>query len=169
MKMAYDEVLAERVRQAVKKRSKAVEKKMFGGLCFMVKGHMACGVESERIVVRVGADAYEKALARPGAKPMDFTGRALKGFVYVGSSSVKNGRSLQKWIDMAVAHADSLPPKPARKKLAKSKASAKSKKVTTRKASAKKKPLRKKPASKSRTTARTAQRKTAKRQRRAVR
>ncbi len=127
--MAYDERLATRVRVAVQKRAKAVEKKMFGGLCFTVKGNMACGVQDDRVVVRVGPEAYEKALERPGVAPMDFTGRPLKGFVYVDKTGMKDARSLAKWVDLGVAHATSLPTK---KKTAK-------KKLPTKKKTAKKK------------------------------
>jgi hypothetical protein len=78
--MAYDEKLAQRVRQALSGQDGIVEKKMFGGLAFMLHGNMSVGVEKDRLMVRVGPDRYDEALARPHARPMDFTGRPMKGF-----------------------------------------------------------------------------------------
>jgi TfoX/Sxy family transcriptional regulator of competence genes len=77
----YDERLSERVRLALKPRRGISEKKMFGGLAFLLRGNMLCGVIDQDLLVRVGADAYEQALARPHAREMDFTGRPLKGVV----------------------------------------------------------------------------------------
>lgn len=74
--MAYDEGLARRVHAVLSGRDGVVEKKMFGGLAFMIEGNMCCGVIDESLMVRVGPDGYEDALARPHARPMDFTGRA---------------------------------------------------------------------------------------------
>ena len=82
--MAYDEKLADRVREVLQRRRGVSEKKMFGGLAFLVNGHMACGVQGDDLMVRVGPDAYDAALKKAGTRPMDFTGRPLKGMVYVG-------------------------------------------------------------------------------------
>ena len=107
----YDEGLAERVRGTLQDRHDVVEKKMFGGLCFMVSGHMCVGVETDRLMVRVGKDAHEEALAQPGAKPMDFTGRAMKGFVFVGVDHLGEDDELEAWVGRGLKHALSLPPK----------------------------------------------------------
>jgi len=88
-----------------------VEKKMFGGLCFMVRGHMACGIVRDEIMVRVGKERYEDALAQPYAREMDFTGRALKGMVYVSPKGVESDADLAAWVGRGTANAESLPPK----------------------------------------------------------
>ena len=100
--MAYDEKLAARVRKALAKRTDLSEKKMFGGIAFMLRGKMCCGVLKRDLVVRIGADRYAEALARPHARPMNFTGRALKGFIYVGPRGYKTPKVLQRWVDQAV-------------------------------------------------------------------
>ena len=109
--MAYDEKLAERVREVLKRRRGITEKKMFGGLAFMVNGHMACGVIGEDLMVRVGPGAYDAALEKTGARPMDFTGRPMKGMVYVGVSGHRRKPSLEAWVTQALSYARSLPPK----------------------------------------------------------
>ena len=108
--MPVDESLAERVRAHLKNR-RVEEKKMFGGLCFMVNGHMCCGVESDRLVIRIGPDAYDKALDRKYASPMNFTGRPLKGFVYVSKAGVKTTAAMASWLDSALAFVENLPSK----------------------------------------------------------
>ena len=106
--MAYDEVLAARVRAAVSDRAEADEKKMFGGLAFMVNTHMACGIVGDDLMVRVGAQAMAGALAEPHVRPMDFTGRPLKGFVYVSPAGYA-GPALGRWVRRAVAYAATVP------------------------------------------------------------
>lgn len=120
--MAFDEKLAARIRTALAGESGVVEKKMFGGLAFLFGGHMACGIVGEDLMVRVGPDGHERALAEPHARPMDFTGKPLKGMVYVAPEGVSTAKALRAWIDRALEHARTLPPKdgPApRKKSAK--------------------------------------------------
>ena len=114
--MAFDEQLAERVREHLATRPGYSEKKMFGGLCFLINGNMCCGVETDRLMLRVGPDLYEETLARKGAAPMDFTGRPMKGMVYVGQDSLKTSKALAQWIDIAAGFAESLPPKAPKKK-----------------------------------------------------
>ena len=109
--MPYDEKLAGRVRDALAGRRGVTEKKMFGGLSFLLNGSMCCGVARENLVVRVGPDQYEKALSKPSARPMDFTGRALQGFVYVSPTGSRTATSLKNWVDMRVDFARSLPKK----------------------------------------------------------
>ncbi len=95
----------------LKGKRKVEERKMFGGLTFMVRGNMACGVESDRLMVRVGSDAQDDALSRPHARPMDFTGRPMKGFVYVELSGLKRDIDLEAWVQRGVDFAMSLPAK----------------------------------------------------------
>lgn len=115
--MSYDEKLAMRVRQALGPRADVVEKKMFGGLCFMVNGSMCCGLTQTDMMVRVGPEQYEDALAEPHARPMDFTGRPLKGMVYVAPSGLRTQSALAKWVGRGVAFVSTLPAaKPRRRK-----------------------------------------------------
>ncbi len=109
--MAYDEELAERVREALGSVAGITEIKMFGGLCYTVGGNMAVGVNGEDLMVRIDPDAGDAALSEPGARPMDFTGRPMHGFLFVGPAGTKTDRALKTWIDRGVAHASSLPPK----------------------------------------------------------
>ncbi len=110
--MAIDESFAERVRTVLGEETPFSERKMFGGLCFMVGGNMACGVTGDdALMVRVGPEAYEKSLALKHARPMDFTGRPMKGFVFVEREGVSTKRNLRAWVGRGVAFAGSLPPK----------------------------------------------------------
>jgi len=109
--MAYDEGVAERLRDALVGEDGVAEKKMFGGVAFMLRGNMCCGVVGDELMLRVGPDAYEEALARPHARPMDFTGRPMRGMVYVGTQGFESDADLESWITMASAFAGALPPK----------------------------------------------------------
>ncbi len=109
--MAYNEHLAFRVREVLGDRQGLTEKKMFGGLGFMLKGNMCCGIVSDDLMFRVGADNHQDALAQPHARPMDFTGRAMKGFVYVGVQGLQEDGALDQWLERGVAFAQSLPKK----------------------------------------------------------
>lgn len=109
--MAYDEQLAQRVRQTLNSQDGIVEKKMFGGLAFMLHGNMSVGVEKDNLMVRCGPDRYEEALEKPHARPMDFTGRPMKGFVYVPPAGLAVDADLQEWVQMGVDFASSLPRK----------------------------------------------------------
>jgi hypothetical protein len=108
--VAYDERLATRVRALLTDRNDVSERKMFGGLTFMVSGHMCCGVNGDELIVRLDPDREEKALARPHARPMDFTGRPMRGFVTVQPEGLK-GAQLNPWVQEAVTRVESLPPK----------------------------------------------------------
>jgi TfoX/Sxy family transcriptional regulator of competence genes len=92
-------------------RRDVTEKKMFGGLAFLVRGNMCCGVVGERLMVRVGPAAYEAALSQPHAGEMNFTGRPMKGFVYVEPEGVESDRALRKWVARATGFVLELPPK----------------------------------------------------------
>lgn len=109
--MAYDEGVAERLREAYMSLPDVAEKKMFGGIAFMVGGHMSCGVVNDTLMVRVGPDQYDAALRRPHARQMDFTGKPLKGFVYVAPEGFEDDKHLQSWVEMSLAFVCSLPPK----------------------------------------------------------
>ncbi len=109
--MAYNEALANRVREALARETGVDEIKMMGGLCFMIGGHMALGIVGTELMTRVGPDGYERALAQVHAREMDLTGRSMKGFVLVGPAGISTKRSLASWVAPAIAFAKSLPPK----------------------------------------------------------
>ena len=108
--MAYDVKLAARVRALLSGRDDVAERPMFGGLTFMLGGHMCCGVNRDELVVRIDPVEEEAALGRPHARPMDFTGRRMRGFVTVRPEGLK-GPALNRWVRQAVVHAEALPPK----------------------------------------------------------
>jgi TfoX/Sxy family transcriptional regulator of competence genes len=110
--MAYDEDLAERVR-ALLPAEPVTERQMFGGLAFMLNGHMFCGVVKDTLMARLGPDAADRALDQPHVRPMDFTGRPMKGMVFIDPGGL-GGPELQRWVDAAAEYARTLPPKPAR-------------------------------------------------------
>jgi TfoX/Sxy family transcriptional regulator of competence genes len=109
--MAYDEDMAYRIRAVLAGQEGVTERKMFGGLAFMVNGHMCCGLAKGDLMVRVGPEQYEEALAQPHAREMDFTGRSMKGFVYVDSAGCGSDEDLRAWIDRGLAFVTSLQPK----------------------------------------------------------
>jgi TfoX/Sxy family transcriptional regulator of competence genes len=109
--MSYDESLATRIRDVLADRTDVVEKKMFGGLCFMVNGSMCCGLTKTDFMVRVGPDQYEEALAQPHARPMDFTGRPLAGMVYVAPEGLKTRARLAKWVKRGLTFVTTVPPR----------------------------------------------------------
>ena len=110
--MAYDEHLAQRVREIMASEEAVAERKMFGGLAFMLGCHMACGILGEELMLRLGPDGAEAALAREHVRPMDFTGRPMKGMVFVAPAGLR-GAALRRWVTRAVAFASGLPPKDA--------------------------------------------------------
>ena len=109
--MAYDEALAARIRSAFEGKPGVTERKMFGGVAFMVSGNMACGVTGDEIMVRVGPDNHEDALSRPHARPMDFTGRPMRGMVYVARPGFQSDQDLAAWVESGTSFARGLPPK----------------------------------------------------------
>ena len=108
--MAYDERLAERIRNVLADADGVSERKMFGGLAVLVDGNMACGVVGDTLMLRLGRDGADEALRRPNVRPMDFTGRPLTGLVYVDPAGLR-GVALRNWVERALAYARSLPPK----------------------------------------------------------
>ena len=111
--MPHDPELANRMRAALRRRTGITEKKMFGGYCWMLNGNMLCGVEVGRVMFRVGKVLEAEALARPGASPMDITGRPMRGVVWVRAEEA-NGMVLNAWIDLAVRYVGSMPPSSGR-------------------------------------------------------
>ena len=109
--MAYNETLAARVRKTLSRHKAVAEIKMFGGLCFTLHGNMCCGVLKSDLVLRVRPEDAPRYLAAPHVRPMDFTGRPMKNFLYVDPAGLKTATSLQKWIKRAADYALSLPPK----------------------------------------------------------
>lgn len=105
-----NEVLAARLRKAFTGRRNVAEKKMFGGVCFLLRGNMLCGMGEDKFMFRVGKAQDAAALQRPGAKPMDLTGRAMKGFVWVDPRRC-GARALKRWIAMAEDYVGRLPAK----------------------------------------------------------
>jgi TfoX/Sxy family transcriptional regulator of competence genes len=110
-KMAYDEKLAQRIRLEMAAIQGIVEKKMFGGIGFLIHGNMACGVNGENLIVRVGPQQYEAALAEPHVGPFDMTGRPMTGWVVIAPEGCATEQSLSSWIQRGVAVAQSLPEK----------------------------------------------------------
>jgi TfoX/Sxy family transcriptional regulator of competence genes len=110
--MAYDDDLADRIRGLLSERSAEVsERKMFGGIAFMVRDHMTVGVIGDELMVRVGKDAHEDAVAQPHARVMDFTGKPMPGMIYVAASGIADDTALGTWIDRGLAFTTTLPPK----------------------------------------------------------
>lgn len=108
--MPYDSKLADRIRDIAVPLG-MVEKKMFGGLGFLLEGNMCVGVWKETLIARVGPEAYEPALKRTGAKEFDITGRPMRGWVMIEAKAVKKEAALQQWIQLAVDFVLTLPPK----------------------------------------------------------
>ena len=113
--MAFNEDLANRVREALAERTRFDEIKMFGGICFTVRGNMTLGVIKDDLMVRVGPDAHASSLKKPGARIMDFAKRPMVGFIYVDETGVKTKKALGGWADAALAFNATLPAKTAKK------------------------------------------------------
>jgi len=109
--MAYDEGVAERVREIVQSRTGIAEKKMFGGLAFMANGHMFVGVLGSTLMARVGPEGYPAALSKPHVREMDFTGRPMKGYVFVEDEGLASDDALAGWVNQCLEFVASLPPK----------------------------------------------------------
>lgn len=109
--MAYDQALADRVADHLDDEPTLTEKKMFGGLAFLIEGNMAVGVSGDSLMVRVGAENYEAALAEPGVEVFGKTGREMKGWVFVKPSLISEEDKLGSWVDRGRSIAKSLPPK----------------------------------------------------------
>jgi TfoX/Sxy family transcriptional regulator of competence genes len=109
--MSYDEDLELRIRGVLSGMPHLIDKKMFGGIGFLVKGNMACGVHKDALIVRVGPERYEQALDRLYTRPFDITGRPMKGWVMVESEGYKSDEDLQGWVQQGIDFALTLTPK----------------------------------------------------------
>lgn len=109
--MAFDEKLASRVRQALGELPGLEEKKMFGGVGYLVMGNMACGVNKEDLIIRVGPEKYANYLGYPGVRPFDFTGKPMRGWILVAPSGIKTETDLVAWVKRGIDFALTLPPK----------------------------------------------------------
>ncbi|MSQ24971.1 MAG: RNA methyltransferase [Dehalococcoidia bacterium] len=114
--MAYNERLADRIRAVLDGTPDMTAKEMFGGICFMVGGKMACGVVKDDLLLRLDPDEGDRAIEEPHVRLMDFTGRPMRGLLYIAPAGVKTDAALRKWVTRSVAYAKSLPAKKARKK-----------------------------------------------------
>lgn len=113
--MAYDEFLADRIRRVLAERTDVTERHMFGGVAFMVRGHMCCGLAKERLMIRVDPAEYEDLLAEPHAAVMDFTGRPMRGFLYVDPEGLADAAALRRWLAPALRFAERQPARPVRR------------------------------------------------------
>jgi len=109
--MAFDAELADRIRQVLPGNRAISERKMFGGLAFLMNGHMFCGVVKDDLMVRLGEEATEAALSRPHTRPMDFTGKPLKSMIYIDAGGLDSDESLRSWVECALKFVRTLPPK----------------------------------------------------------
>jgi TfoX/Sxy family transcriptional regulator of competence genes len=112
--VAYNLELAERIRAVLADRDDVSERKMFGGIAFMVGGRMACGVIHDDLMVRVGANSHDAALSEPHTRPMDFTGRPMLGMVYVEPAGIEKDADLARWVERAAQFATSQDAQPRR-------------------------------------------------------
>ena len=101
--MAYDEKLAQRIRQAFGTQNDVTERKMFGGLTFLCGGRMCCGIVGADLMVRVAEDELDELLRRRHVRPMDFTGRPLAGFLYVSPPGFRTDAALRRWLSRGVS------------------------------------------------------------------
>ncbi|QQS07879.1 MAG: TfoX/Sxy family protein [Phycisphaerales bacterium] len=105
--MPYDETLAQRIRDILADRHDVVEKKMFGGIAFMVSGKMACGPHGKKLIVRIGEESATRHIGKPHVKPMDFTGRVMKAFATIEPEGIRTSPQLKRWVIMAAEFAAS--------------------------------------------------------------
>jgi TfoX/Sxy family transcriptional regulator of competence genes len=109
--VAFNEQLADSVRRELSRQAGLVEKKMFGGLAFLINGNMSVGIHGDELIVRIDPDATDAALQEPGARLFDLTGRPMKGWLLVGGSGIAEAKALEKWVHRGVEYASSLPKK----------------------------------------------------------
>jgi TfoX/Sxy family transcriptional regulator of competence genes len=109
--MAYDETVAARLRAELGTLPGLTEKKMFGGICFLLGGNMVCGVIRDELIVRVGTAQYTASLAQPGARVFDFSGKPMAGWVMVAPAGYAAAEDLARWVELAVTFTGSLPAK----------------------------------------------------------
>lgn len=113
--MAFDPSLAERIRKVMNDRTDLVEKPMFGGLCFMIRGHMCCGIIDSTLMVRLAPDDADTLIEEPHVRPMDFTGRPMRGYLFVDAEGLATASSLRTWVTRCVRFVETMPIKAASK------------------------------------------------------
>ncbi len=106
--MGYDEQLAQRVRLAMKIRPDVIEKKMFGGLAFLLQGKMFCGIVKGELMSRVGPERYDESLSEPHVRAMDFTGRPMKGYVFVEAAGCRTDKEVRRWVERGAEFVETL-------------------------------------------------------------
>lgn len=111
VKMAYDEVAARRLRLALSGQGGLIERKMFGGIAFLVRGNMCVGVQGETLMVRVGKEKHNEAVMQPFARPMDITGTPMQGYIYVEPPGYANDADLRDWVQRSLDFVLTLPAK----------------------------------------------------------
>ncbi|MCG2589864.1 TfoX/Sxy family protein [Rhodohalobacter sulfatireducens] len=109
--MSFDKGLAQRIREYLQDYPDLEEKKMFGGLCFMISRHMCCGIIEDKLMARVGPEQYESLLERDHTLKMDFTGKPMKGMIFEESQGLNTDEKLKKWLDFCIEFINTLPPK----------------------------------------------------------
>ena len=109
--MAYDKAVADRIWKMLVRRKGLTERKMFGGIAFMINGNMCCGVIGDRVVLRLGSTAADEALEEPHVEPMDFTGKPMRSMVYLEPAGYADEAVLRQWVRRAAKFASMLPPK----------------------------------------------------------
>ena len=113
--MAYDESLARRIRASLHDTKGITERNMFGGVAFMFQGHMVLGVSGNELMARVGPENYDRSLAMKGAREMDFTGKPMRGYVFVSPQALESTADLKRWVKLCAGFVATLPPKAGRK------------------------------------------------------
>lgn len=109
--MVYDPGLSQRIREIMQEQPELREAEMFGGICFMLQGNMACGVIGDELMVRVGKQRHELAHVQPNTRPFDFTGKPMRGWVVVTPEGIEEDQQLRDWLQLGIDYALSLPPK----------------------------------------------------------
>ena len=109
--MSYDEETAERLRRLLYTRPDVVEKKMFGGLCFLLNGYMVVGISKGELLIRVGPEQHEKVMRMKHVRPMDFTKKPMKGFAFVGPKGFDSDAALARWVERCLRFVSTLPAK----------------------------------------------------------
>jgi hypothetical protein len=112
--MALDERLATRVRKILDGRADFVEKHMFGGVCFMIRGRMCCGIIDDALMVRLDPSDADRLVDDAHVRPMDFTGKPMRGYLFVDAEGVASPKALQTWVSRSVAHLETMPIKRAK-------------------------------------------------------
>lgn len=116
--MAYNLTLAQRIREMVYGQKDASERKMFGGICFMIGGNMVCGVVGDELMSRINPESHAAALEKPHVKPMEFTGRSMKGYLFIEPEGIRTKKELAYWVNQGIRIAQSIPPKGSKAKKA---------------------------------------------------